>query len=159
MEINSQEIKNICEDFFQKIGVPCDIFLIGADSGMSVKIKVDNPKILIGYNGRTLAAIQRVLTIIVKKKVYPGAEFSEFYLDFDVNDYKKEKECYLREIAQAIADEVILAKEERELPPMPAHERKIIHLELAERQGVSTESTGNEKERRIVVKPKEEKNE
>jgi len=56
-------------------------------------------------------------------------------------------------LAKEIADEVALTKKEKILPPMPAYERRIIHLELAQRPDVTTQSIGQEPERRVVIKP------
>ena len=71
----------------------------------------------------------------------------------DVNDYKKKKVEYLIELAHSVADEVSLTKKEKVLDSMQAYERRIIHLELADRSDVVTESIGQEPERRIVVRP------
>ena len=114
-----------------------------------INIKIDTPEILIGEKGRTLAEIQRLLRIILSKKIGKS-----FYVDLDINDYKKKKIEYLRNLAKDLADEVVLTKEEKELFPMPAYERRIIHLELAERADVTTESQGEEAERRVIIKPR-----
>jgi len=76
-----------------------------------------------------------------------------FYIDLDVNDYKKKKSEYLRELARDTANDVVLTKKEKMLEPMPAYERRVIHLELAGRTDVASESVGQEPERRVVIKP------
>ena len=75
-----------------------------------------------------------------------------FYIDLDINDYKKKKIEYLKETARAVADEVALTKKEKYLPSMPPYERRIIHMELASRSDVTTESIGQEPERKIVIR-------
>ncbi|MCD6402414.1 hypothetical protein J7L36_00985, partial [bacterium] len=75
------------------------------------------------------------------------------YINLDINKYKKKKTEYLKELANSVADQVALTKKEKVLPPMQAFERRIIHLELADRSDVTTESIGKEPERRVVVKP------
>ena len=59
----------------------------------------------------------------------------------------------MRETANSVADEVALTKKEKELAPMPAYERRVIHLELADRKDVTTESIGEEPKRRVVIRP------
>ena len=76
-----------------------------------------------------------------------------FFFDIDINDYKEKKFEYLREMAQESANDVALTKKEKELEPMPAYERRIIHLELSKRTDVKAESLGEEPERRIIIKP------
>jgi len=115
---------------------------------VAVDIKIDTPEILIGEKGRTLVEIQRLLRIILNKKIEKS-----FYIDLDINDYKKKKIEYLKSLAKDLADEVVLTKEEKVLFPMPAYERRIIHLELAERSDVTTESQGEGIERRVIIKP------
>jgi spoIIIJ-associated protein len=87
--------------------------------------------------------------LALKKKIT-----EEFYIDLDVNDYKKKKIEYLKEMAKSGADEVSLTKIEKQLAPMPAYERRIVHLELLNRNDVIGESIGEDPSRRIVIKPK-----
>ncbi len=144
-----EEIKNIVNEFFLKIGFEAKIeFRPWQDLTLPVDLKTDEPQILIGEGGQTLLEIQHLLKAILKKKLKEN-----FYIDLDINDYKKKKNKYLKDLAKKIADEVALTKKERILPPMPAHERRIIHLELAQRGDVTTESTGQEPERRIIIRP------
>jgi len=71
----------------------------------------------------------------------------------DINDYKKKKNEYLRELARSVADEVSLSKKEKILGPMPPYERRVIHMELAGRSDVVSESIGEGPERRVGVRP------
>ncbi len=148
--VNLEKIKQVTEEFFEKIGFELEIEIKPPqDSTVSINLKMEDPQILIGQSGQTLAEIQRLLKVILKKKI----ETEEpFYIDLDINDYRKKKAEYLRETARALADEVALTKREKILSPMPAHERRIIHLELASRKDVTTESIGQEPERRVVIR-------
>ena len=146
---NLEEIKKIIQEFFQKMEIPAEIKdLELKDSTIILEVKVEDPKILIGQGGQTLAEIQHLLKAILSRKIS-----ERFYFDFDINDYKKKKIEYLKEMAKVLADEVSLTKKEKILAPMPAYERRIIHLELSQREDVKTESVGEEPERRIVIKP------
>lgn len=71
----------------------------------------------------------------------------------DVNNYRKERERLIIEIAKAAARKVLLTKGDVALPPMNAYERLLVHTELATRPDVKTESTGEKKDRCVVVKP------
>jgi spoIIIJ-associated protein len=99
-------------------------------------------------SGEILFEIQHLLKSILKKRTK-----EDFYLDLDINGYKKKKIKYLEKLARQIADEVTLTKKEKILDPLPAYERRIIHLVLADRPDVTTESIGKEPNRRIVIKP------
>lgn len=144
-------IKKTTKEFFEKTTFDVEVeFLPEKDNTYPIKIKTEDPQILIGAGGQTLTEIQHLLKAILKRKID-----ELFYIDIDVNDYKKKKNEYLKEVAKAAADEATLTKKEKALSPMPAHERRIIHLELAEREDVVTESIGQGPERRVVIKPKE----
>jgi len=145
-----KKIKKITEEFFRKTTFEVEIELLPQkELTLPINLKTAEPKILIGERGQTLAEIQHLLKIIIKKKITEPS----FYIDLDINDYKKKKIDYLKELARSTADEVSLTKKEKELSPMPSYERRVIHLELAERNDVTTESLGQEPERRVVIRP------
>jgi len=144
-----EKIKKITEEFFKKTTFEVEIEILPQkDQTIPINIKSEEPQILIGEGGKTLLEIQHLLKAISKRKIE-----GNFYIDLDINNYKKKKIEYLKELARSVADEVALTKKEKKLAPMPAYERRIIHLELAGRPDVTTESTGQEPERSIVVKP------
>ncbi len=144
-----EKIRKITKEFFQKTTFDVSLhFSTKEENTLLIEAKTEDPQILIGEKGQTLADIQHLLKIILRKKT---AEL--FYVNIDINDYKKKKAEYLKELANSVADDVILSKEEKALSPMRAFERRIVHMELAERSGVITESIGERDERKVVVKP------
>ena len=148
-ETQLEEIKKTIKEFFKKTTFEVEIeFSPQIDLTLPINLEMENPQILIGEGGQTLSDIQRLLKAILKRKIEEN-----FYIDLDINDYKKKKSEYLKEIARSVADEVSLTKKEKILSPMSAYERRIIHLELAGRQDITTESIGQEPERRIVIRP------
>ncbi|UZE93384.1 MAG: KH domain-containing protein [Candidatus Nealsonbacteria bacterium] len=146
---NLEEIKQITKEFFKKTTFDVEIeFLPQKDITLPINLETEEPQILIGEKGQTLVDIQRLLKAILKRKIQEN-----FYIDLDINGYKKKKVEYLKELARSVADEVSLMKEEKNLPPMPAYERRVIHMELAERSNIATESIGKEPERRVIIRP------
>jgi len=142
-------IKETTKEFFEKTTFEVEIIIYPQkEQTISIDLKTEEPKILIGERGQTLSEIQRLLKSILRKKIK-----EPFYINLDINDYKKKKTDYLKELARSIADEVALTKKEKMLAPMQAYERRIIHLELAGRNNVTTESIGREPERRLVIRP------
>jgi len=71
----------------------------------------------------------------------------------DINNYRKEREGLIINLANASARKALLSKEEIKLPPMNAYERRLVHLELSVRPDVKTESVGEGRERYVVVRP------
>ncbi|HCG76871.1 TPA: hypothetical protein DEW49_03075 [bacterium] len=146
---NLETIKKTTKEFFKKTTFEVEIeFSPQKDETLPINLKTDDPQILIGEGGQTLGEIQHLLRAILKRKIS-----EPFFIDLDIVGYKKKKIEYLKELARSMADEVALTKKEKQLAPLPAYARRIIHLELAGRQDVTTESIGQEPERRVVIKP------
>src|SRR4030042_6541174 len=131
-------IKKTVKEFFEKTTFNVEVGVLPEKEGtVPISLKTEDPQILIGEGGQTLTEIQHLLKAILRRKIT-----EVFYIDLDVNDYKKQKKEYLKELAVSTADEVALSKKQKELPAMSAYERRIIHMELVERGDVVTESTG-----------------
>jgi len=147
-EYKLENIKKIIKDFFEKIGFQVDSNILIKDDTVICKIEYSDPSILIGKNGQTLFNIQHLISRIIKKNIK-----NEIFFDLDINDYKENKVQYLKELAQQIADEVALTKQGKVLPNLSAYERRIIHLELVNRDDVIAESSGEGPERKLIIKP------
>jgi len=143
-----KKIEEEVREFFSKLGVDFKIEISRDEKTFKINIQAKDFQDLIGEKGKTLLEIQHLLNAILKKKIR-----EEFFIDLDIAGYKERKIKYLKELARSVADEVALTKKERILEPMPAYERRIIHLELASRPDVITESIGKEPKRRVVIKP------
>ena len=143
-------IKEAVEEFFEKMTMEVVSMEVSEQTDVvTADLKINEPQILIGQGGQTLFEIQRLLKTVLNKKVQEN-----FYFNLDINDYKKQKVEYLKEMAKGFADQVSLNKEEKVLPPMSSYERRVIHAELAQRTDVVTESQGESFDRHIVIKPK-----
>ena len=147
-----KKIKEIAEEFFEKMTISALRIEAGFSDtldAVDLDIKLEEPQILIGERGQTLFEIQRLLKTVLNKKLQ-----KIFYLNLDINEYKKKKIEYLKDLAKGLADEVALNKEEKVLFPMPAYERRVIHAELSQRTDIITESQGEGQDRHIIIKPK-----
>jgi spoIIIJ-associated protein len=110
---------------------------------------VDYSGLLIGRDGENLQALEYLLNILLRK----NTEDPSWRIILDVNNYRAIQEEKLREVARKIAHQVAITNQIVELPPMRARDRRIIHLEIALRSDVMTESIGEDKERHIIIKP------
>jgi spoIIIJ-associated protein len=109
----------------------------------------DDLGILIGRRGENLAALQYVTNLIVSRK----AE-SDVRVVVDVEHYLVRRYESLRGLALRMGERVKLSGAPITLEPMPPHERRIVHLTLADEPGVSTVSIGEGDERRVVISPR-----
>lgn len=152
-QANLEKIKEITKEFFEKTGLAVEALEVKApkdDFVVPINLKIEEPQILIGEQGQTLVEVQRLLKIVLKKKT---AAQEPIYINLDINGYKERKIEYLKELAKSAADEAVLTKTSKTLPPMSSYERRVIHTELASRPDIKTESVGEEPERTVVIKP------
>ncbi len=113
-----------------------------------VSLKVKNPEKLIGDEGNTMIALQHLVRVFFSRH-----SARRVRLSLDINNYRRDRRDYLKELAVSTAQKVSQEKRLVVLKPMNAFERRIIHLSLAERNEVKTESLGEATERRVIVKP------
>jgi spoIIIJ-associated protein len=104
---------------------------------------------LIGRKGETLAAFQYIARLIVAKQVGHSID-----LVIDVQGHKKRREQQLRRLARRLADQAVERQRVMTLEPMPASERRIIHLELRDHPSVRTESVGEGTHRKVTIIPR-----
>ena len=143
-------IERVTREFLGKLGAEGEIKIESSqEEEVSVSVMLQEPQLFIGERGQTLSEIAHILRALVRRRLEEPVR-----LALDINDYQKNKEQYLRELARTCADEVALFKADKELPAMTSADRRIVHLELAERQDVVSESVGEGPERRVVIKVK-----
>ena len=134
--------------------------LMGYNANIEVKNKEEIPKyiifsdndaLLIGKNGKNLKALSMIVSQYLNTELGKNYKFV-----IDVNEYKEKRELSLERLAKRIAREVAQTKVEVKLDSMNSYERRIIHNALTNNKRVYTESEGEEPNRYVVVKPKEE---
>ena len=119
---------------------------------LNITLYSDNNNILIGKNGRTIDA----LSLIVKQMIQNELG-KPFKFNLDVSEYKVKQQKRLESLAKRIAREVAKTKIEAKLDPMNSYERRIVHNILTDDKFVYTESEGEEPNRYVVIKCKEDK--
>lgn len=145
-------IKDTLNEITKLMGVNINLEVRKRDESISIKIFSDNNAILIGKNGRTITALQS----LIKQMVYNVLE-EKISIILDVENYKEKRIKSLEYLARNTAKEVSKTKIEAKLDSMNSYERRIIHEALSNNRYVYTESTGEEPNRCVVIKPKETK--
>jgi len=122
----------------------------GADGErvMMLDIQGDDLGVLIGRRGETLAALQYLVRLIVTRQTEEGAD-----LVVDVQGHKRRREEQLRRMARRMAEQAVERNRVMTLEPMPAAERRIVHLELRNNPQVHTESVGEGEHRKVTIIP------
>ncbi len=115
-----------------------------------VDIRGSDLGILIGRRGETLDSFQYVASLMV------GKEVGQFvHLIVDVEGHRDRRQRQLQQLARRMAEQVIKTGRKLTLEPMPASERRIIHMELRDHPAVTTQSAGEEPHRKVTILPKE----
>ena len=141
--------------FFEKanIGVN-DVYFDDSDNNyIFVSLKTDDPRAIIGQGGMTLSAINYLVSKMIEKE---AAEITFPEIVVDVDNFRRKKIDNLRTTAHMMAERAKYFKSDIEVDPMPAYERKIVHTYLQNSKNIKTESKGEGRERRIIIKYTEE---
>ena len=120
-----------------------------ASEVITINVTGDDLGILIGRRGQTLAALQHMVRLIVAHQIKARVP-----IVIDVEGYKQRRYSALQALAGRMAEQVKERQKQFALEPMPAYERRIIHLTLADDPDVITESTGMGEVRKVVIMPK-----
>lgn len=143
-------IKKQAEEFFDKLGIKVEISVEqGEKETYNLHVETEDTGLLIGHHGETLTSLQHILNLMIAQK---NGEWLKVIVH--VGDYREKRNSYLENMANQVAERVVQTNKEEMLPSMSSFERRIIHLALSNHPHVTTESTGEAGERRIVVKPK-----
>ena len=150
--------KRVLEKLLSLLEIPASVvssaeFPVGGEEGTVTSVALDiggqDLGILIGRRGQTLASLQYIVRLIVGQQTQ-----IRLPIIIDVEGYKRRRCEALRALAWRIAEQVKVKRVPFTLEPMPAFERRIIHLTLADHPDVTTESTGFGEARKVVIKPR-----
>ena len=146
-----QYIKEYLIKLLKDLGFNANIEIKNKEEIPTYVIYSDNDALLIGKNGKNLTALSTVVAQHLNKELGRNYKFI-----LDINAYKEKRDKHLERLAKNIAREVGATKVEAKLDPMNSYERRIIHNALGNSKRVYTESEGEEPNRYVVIKPKED---
>lgn len=153
--IEKREIKNFIKEklvnILREMGYQAEVEIQVKQDIPTYRIYSNNDSLLIGKGGKNLEALQIVLRQIVN--IETGINY-KFFLD--VSDYKEKNEHHLESLARRLAREVATTKIEVKMDSMNSYERRIVHNILTNNKKVYTESVGEEPNRCVVIKPRED---
>jgi spoIIIJ-associated protein len=154
------QVKEIVSDLLERMGLDADVMAIDNPSILPMT-EEDAPTIfidvvgsdlgmLIGRRGEHLAQFQYLVNLICSKQMKDARR-----VVIDVEGYRTRREESLIGLAERVARQVSRSRRPMMMEPMPANERRIIHLKLREPPDVYTESSGEGSQRRVEVRPRD----
>ncbi|MBU0573752.1 MAG: RNA-binding cell elongation regulator Jag/EloR [Candidatus Margulisiibacteriota bacterium] len=120
-----------------------------SEEGVVVNIKGEDMGRIIGKEGAMLKSLQTLLSIMVAR-----GTGSKQHVSVDAGGYREKHSSALNRLARDAANDVVQTGQEKVLPPMNAHDRRIIHMALKDNSKVETHSRGDGRDRRLVIGPK-----
>ena len=155
-DARQKALEETTKTILEKMDFPAKIFINSKisptqddeKSPLNIDIQTEESKFLIGKGGANLAALQHLLRLMVRKELGEQVDF-----DVDVNNYKENHHKNISILAQDMAVKATNEQKQVVLEPMNSFERRLVHMELAEFEGVKTESIGEDEDRKVVIKP------
>ena len=148
--------RDTVQELLQRMGVEAEIHAAwgepdapGKIRPLHVDIHGDDLSLLIGRRGETLSALQYITRLIVGKELKRPISVL-----IDVEGYRARREQQLRRLARRMASQAVETSRTMTLEPMPAYERRIIHLELRDDPNVDTLSVGEGRHRKVTIIPR-----
>lgn len=144
-------IKETINEIIKKMNAEANLEVRRREENISITIFSDNNAILIGKNGKNVSALQLLIRQIVNSKLNKSLS-----IIIDVGNYKEKRAKNIEYLAKKLAREAYKTKTEITMDSMNSYERRIVHSVLADDKYVYTESTGEEPNRKVVIKLKGE---
>ena len=139
-------VKKYFDDFFSGLDLEVNCEVNVHKNNVNVDLDAINNAILIGKNGSSLNGMNNLLRNVVSSKFK-----RRFYVNLDINNYKKNRYIKVKALAQRVAKTVQRTKIDASLDPMPNDERKIIHKELSSMANIKTQSEGSRRNRHLKI--------
>jgi spoIIIJ-associated protein len=145
----AKEAKKFLETLLNQLGLQAKVSIMPSENNETatvLDIEGDDLGVLIGRRGQALTSLQYIVRLIVAEKFKTWAS-----INIDVAGYKKRRYESLRNLALRLADQVKTSRRSINLEPMPADERRIIHITLADHPDITTQSVDEGERRKVVV--------
>jgi spoIIIJ-associated protein len=141
--------KEVMEALIKFMRITADVSATQSATGelpVTLEIEGDDLGVLIGRRGQTLTSLQYIVRLIVAEKLKMWVP-----INVDVAGYKKRRYESLQNLALRLAEQVKRNRRLIMLEPMPADERRIIHLTLADHPDITTQSMGEGEVRKVAI--------
>ncbi len=141
--------QEILERLLGYMKMPARVSVRDASDPIVLDVETDDGGLLIGRRGETLSALQYLVNVLIGKRTRRWTK-----VVIDVEHWRERREETLRALALRQADRVRQQQRPIALDPMPANERRIIHVTLQDMRDIATRSEGEEPNRRLVILPR-----
>lgn len=153
--IMEQQLSDILDNLLGMLLLEGSYEIEETDDNFTVSIETKDAGRLIGARGESLDALQLLVNQMASRKAGENSSAGEFKrIVIDVEGWKKQREDELIKNSKSWGEQVKMSKKDFELEPLPAWQRRIVHMVISEMDGVESESVGEGRDRHIVIKIK-----
>jgi len=142
-------VKEVIEKLFANLEIDGTFTLSPNDEALEVLMDTKDTGIVIGYHGEILEALQLVTSLVVARKLGRFVRIS-----IEVDGYKKHRVEYLEKLAVDTKERALSENKEQVLMGLRSWERRIVHMFLQNDEEVASESSGEGRDRVLLIKPK-----
>lgn len=146
---NNILVQQTAKDLLDKIGIEATLTASEDENGYHLAVDTQENALLIGKHGNTLSSLEYLLGQMVALKT---EEYKRVIVE--VGGYREEREAYLTDLANRLKEEVISTGTEKTIRGLKPWERRLIHMMLVDDSEVETESSGEDRDRVLVIKKK-----
>jgi len=137
------------EGLTSAFGFEATVELQREDTDLEVTVNGSELGLMVGHGGRTLVAIQDLVRVAAQRRLGDH----DTHLRVDIAKYRERRRASLEAFAKQIAERVKESGRAVAVDPMSSADRKVLHDVLAEIEGVSSRSEGEDPDRRVLVSP------
>ncbi len=149
LETLEKSIVSLLADLSVEASVKVEAVTVSEQEEIRVQLESPEAAALIGFHGETLQALQLIFSFLVHQVLDQWVR-----VVVNVGDYRQKREEQLSRLAQNLAMKAKFSGEQQIIPNLSAAERRIVHLALADRPDVFTQSEGEGRQRQLIIKPK-----
>jgi spoIIIJ-associated protein len=149
MAKQNKKLEKTIKNFFVSLGIDPAMEIVEDEEAIGVTLETEDTGMIIGYHGETLEALQLVLSLVLAKE---NGEFKR--VSIEVGDYKKNRTEWLERLALDAKERALSEGKEVYLSELKSWERRVVHMLLQDDKEVASESSGEGKDRVLVIKPK-----
>lgn len=156
VESDDEELEDLAFDLLNQmmvhLGIEAEIEMAWLDNpedserALCLNVVGEDLGFLIGRNGETLSSMQYLLRLMVNQELHRWKN-----IVVDIDGYKQRRAEQLSQLAHRLADQVVASGRPASLEPMPASERRLVHIALRNHEHVYTSSTGEDTRRKVQI--------
>ncbi len=144
-----KKIQKVTEKLLKLADIKAEAEVVENNDIIDITLTTEESGILIGYHGETIESLQLILSLCIAKEL---GSFQRISLE--IGDYKKSRMSYLERLVAETKEKVITEHRPVTLSELKAWERRSVHVMLENDEDVSSESTGEGRDRVLTIMPK-----